>query len=264
MHRLAVMALLLLSAICALAQVTQSTSLSDPLAVSLAQKSVAALTAGLPVSDVTLSANVISILGSDSETGTGTFEAKGIAASRVDLNLNGGPRTDVRNAANGVPAGAWEKNVGASTSDAQHNCWTDAAWFFPALSSLAQTASPNFVFKYIAQEQHGGVTVQHIRAFQILPGDTSSLQLSQHLSAMDFYLDPASYLPLAVAFQIHADTDMNTDVAIEVRLAAYQVVSGFQVPFHFQRMLNGGVVLDVTVTNAAVNTGLADSLFTLP
>ena len=40
MRRLAVVLFLLLSAACALAQVTQSTSSNDPLAVSLAQKAV--------------------------------------------------------------------------------------------------------------------------------------------------------------------------------------------------------------------------------
>src|SRR5258708_4432486 len=93
MHRFMVAVFLLLSAICSFAQVAQPTPLSDPLAVSLAQKAVAVLTGGVPVSDVTLNANVISILGSDNETGTGTFTAKGLIESRVDLNLSGGGRS---------------------------------------------------------------------------------------------------------------------------------------------------------------------------
>src|SRR5437016_3175072 len=104
MRRLAVALFLLVSVACAVAQVAQSTSLSDPLAVSLAQKSVAALTGGALVTDVTLNANVISILGSDNESGTGTFTAKGLRESRVDLSLSGGTRSDVRNLANGGPA----------------------------------------------------------------------------------------------------------------------------------------------------------------
>ena len=106
--------------------VAQSLPSSDPVAVSLAQKSVAALTGGNTISDVTLSANVISTLGSDNETGTGTFWAKGTRESRVDLNLSG-TRSDVRSAANSIPAGAWAKNSGSPTAYAQHNCWTDAA-----------------------------------------------------------------------------------------------------------------------------------------
>jgi hypothetical protein len=256
MYRLAVAVSLLISVVCAVGQNSPS---SDSFAVSLAQKSVAALTGGVPVADVTLNANVISIFGSDNESGTGTFQAKGIGESRVDLNLSGGSRSDVRTLTNGAPGGGWKQNGGTSTAYANHNCWTDAAWFFPALSSLTQTANPNFIFKYVGQEQHAGIATQHIRVFQVGQQDSTL----QRLSTTDFYLDANSSLPLAVASQAHADGDMNTNIASEVRFANYQAVSGIQVPFHLQRMLNGGVVLDVTVTNAAFNAGLSDSLFSL-
>jgi hypothetical protein len=247
--------LLLLSPICLIAQ---NTSANDPAAVSLAQKSVAALTGGASISDVTLNASVTSVLGSDYETGTATLKAEGIAESRVDLSLSGGTRSDVRTSTSGTPAGAWQKNGGAVTAYANHNCWTDAPWFFPALSSLSQTANPSFIFKYIGQEQHGGVNTQHIQVYQ-----ASKVALLQHLSTIDFYLDPASALPLAIAFQVHPDLDASKDIPAEVRFANYQAVNGVPVPFHIQRMLNGGVVLDITVTSAAFNSGLPDSIFSL-
>ena len=259
MHRLSVAVVFLLSAVSAVAQ--QNLPASDPLAVSLAQQSVTALTRGATVNDVTLNANVTSIFGSDNESGTATFAAKGIGQSRIDLTLSGGTRTDVRNIVGGFPTGAWNRNGGTSTAYAGHNCWTDAAWFFPVLSSLAQTANPNVIFKYIGQEQHGGVNTQHIRAFRIVQQDTGGV--FQRLSTTDFYLDATSNLPLAIAVRAHADKDMNADIPVEVRFASYQAVSGVMVPFHFQQMLNGGVVLDVTVTNAVFNSGLADSLFVL-
>ena len=250
MSRLVVLVLVLLSAICALAQNPSS----DPLAVSLAQNAIAGLTGGMTLNDVTLSGNVISILGSDYETGTATLMAKGLVESRLDLNLSGGTRSDVRNLTNGFPAGAWQKNSGTPNAYAQHNCWTDAVWFFPALSSLAQTVSANFVFKYIGQEQHNGVNVQHIRVSRVsVPVATST----------DFYLDVNSLLPLALGFNLHADDDMNTNIPDEIRFANFQVVNGIKIPFHFQQILNGGVVLDVTVTSAILNTGLLDSVFTL-
>jgi hypothetical protein len=253
MFRLAAVFFLFLSVVCAVGQNPPS---SDPFAISLAQQSVAALTGSVSVADVTLNANVTSILGADYETGTGTFNAKGTSESRVDLSLANGTRSDVRNLTNSAPAGAWAKNGATSTAYADHNCWTDAVWFFPVLSSLTQTANPNFVFSYIGQEQHGGVTTQHIQVYQ--PGPFQSV------STMDFYLDPASYLPLSVAFNAHPDSDMNTNIPTEIWFANYQTVSGIQVPFSLQRMFNGGVVLDVTVTTAVFNTGLPDSLFTLP
>lgn len=240
----------------------QSTPVSDPTAITLAQQAIAAVNRGNVISDVTLNASVISILGSDSETGTGTFRATLSGLSRVDLNLSGGTRADVRNFVNGSPTGAWSKNGNPSTPYVTHNCWTDAAWFFPVLSSVSQIGSKRFVFKYIGQEQHGGVNTQHIQIFQV--GQQFPSAALQHLSSVDVYLDVASSLPLAVATTTHPDNDMNADLPVEVRFTNYQPVSGIMVPFHFQQMLNGGVVLDVTVTSATFNSGLPASLFVLP
>jgi hypothetical protein len=127
---------------------------------------------------------------------------------------------------------------------------------------LTQTTNPAYVFKYIGQEQHGGMAVQHIRVFQIVPKDTGGI--FQWLSTMDFYLDVNTNLPDAIATNTHPDNNMGTDIALEVRFASYQTINGVMVPLHFQQIFNGDVVLDITVTNAVFNTGLPDSLFTLP
>jgi hypothetical protein len=247
----------LLFSICSLAQ-TRSL-ISDPLAVSLAQRSVAALTNGSVIRDVTLTADVTSVLGSENERGSGTFAGKGATESRVDLSFTDGrSRSDVRNVTDGRPSGAWQTNDGKPQAYAGHNCWADPMWFFPALSSLSQTANPRLTFKYIGQEQHGGVNTEHIRVLQ-----ASKVSLLQRLSAIDFYLDPASSLPLAIAFQVHPDSDAGRDIAAEVRFADYHLVNGVLVPFSIQRMLSGTVILDLTITTAVFNSGLQDSSFNL-
>lgn len=235
----------------------QTTPVSDPQALSLAQKSVAAMIGNSSLVDVQLQGNVVSIFGADSETGRGTFQAKGTGESRVDLNLNKQVRSDVRSVASGVPVGSWKRDAASSKSYSNHNCWTDAAWFFPALSALSQTANPNFIFSYLGQQKRGAVTAEHLRVYQ------QGLGPIPQLSTMDFYLDTVSLLPLAVAFKQHPDNDLLTDIPVEVNFASYQPINGVQVPFHFQRMFNGGVVLDVTVTNAVLNTGVSDSVFSL-
>jgi hypothetical protein len=44
---------------------------------------------------------------------------------------------------------------------AQHNRWTDAAGFFPALSMLSGYSDPNLVFSDLGQETRRGRTVEH-------------------------------------------------------------------------------------------------------
>lgn len=255
MLRLGTVLFLISCSFLALAQTTPQATTSDALAISLAQKSIAALSGGALINDVTLNTSVISVLGTDNDTGTGTFQAKGNGESRIDLSLSSGTQSDVRSIAGANPIGAWKRNGAPSTPYATHNCWTDSAWFFPALSSLTQTANLNFTFKYIGQEQHNGLNTQHVEVYQ--QGQFQSL------TTMDLFLDPTSYLPLSIAFNQHPDDDMNKNIPVEILFANYQSVGGVQVPFHFQRMYNGLVVLDVTVTNVVFNAGLSDSVFTL-
>jgi hypothetical protein len=255
MLRLGIVSSLISCSLLAIAQTTPQATPSDPFAISLAQKSIAALSGGVPIIDVTLNTKVISVLGADNDSGTGAFQAKGIGESRVDLTLSSGTRSDVRSMAGTTPAGAWKENGAPARSYALHNCWTDSAWFFPAFSSLIQMGNLNSVFKYIGQEQHNGLNTQHIEVYQ--QGQF------QALTTIDLFLDPTSYLPFAIAYNQHPDNDMNKNIPVEILFANYQSVGGVQVPFHFQRMYNGLVILDVTVTSVAFNTGLSDSVFTL-
>jgi hypothetical protein len=183
--------------------------------------------------------------------------AKGNSESRIDLALHsGGNRTEIRNSIDG-PAGKWINPDGKSGKYAFHNCWTDAAWFFPALSSLANLADSRFVFTYVGEETWNGLSAQHLRVYQVQGG----FKEAQRLSTMDFYLDPASSLPLEVAFKTHPDKDMNAELSTEVRFADYKLVNGVEVPFHIQRIQSGAVLIDITVTGASFNTGLSDNAF---
>jgi hypothetical protein len=78
-------------------------------ALTLATQATAALTRGIPITDVTLQANVTWIAGSDYLTGTGTFQAKGPSESRFDLKLGDTTRTEVHTTTNGIPQGEWMK-----------------------------------------------------------------------------------------------------------------------------------------------------------
>ena len=238
-------------------------NVSSSQAVALARKSISALSVGVPVTDVTLNGTATWIAGSDHETGTVTLIAKGNGESLVDLSLSGGDRQELRTNVGGVPRGQWKKSTASAVAAAQHNAWTDAAWFFPVLSSLAQASNPNYAFSYVGREQRNGLAVEHLHVSQTLPSDTKNIFRVSQMSAMDFYLDPASLLPLSTTFNVHPDKDMNTNIPVEIRFADYHTVNGVQVPYHIQRLLNGGLALDIVVTNAVINSGLSDTQFTL-
>ncbi|HKH97613.1 MAG TPA: hypothetical protein VJ999_00780 [Candidatus Sulfotelmatobacter sp.] len=242
--------------------VAQNASASDPLAVSLAQKSFAALTGGLPIADVTLTGAVTWTAGSDTETGTATLEALGMDESRMDLVLSGGSRSEIRDVSTGTPLGQWTASNNSSDFFALQNCFTDPVWFFPALGSLS--GGQTIVLVYIGQETRNGATVQHIRSYSTQsPGLPPPLPSVQQLSTMDFYLDAATLLPSAIVFNSHPDSDPFTNIRVEIDFSNYQAIGGVMVPLHIQRYWQGTLAVDLAITGATFNTGLSLSNFTI-
>jgi hypothetical protein len=254
---------------------------SDPQAVLLLQQSLAAQTGGATISDVTLTGSAHSTIGSDDETGTAILTAKAPSYSKMILSLSSGLRTEIRNPS-GTPlsgatpvndgtatgpqsVGAWSGPDGVLHGIAVHNLMTDATWFFPALTLSRLASSPAYVLSYVGQEPHEGQMVMHVSIGTGLSPDSNSplfiTSLLQHLSHMDIYFDPATLLPVALAFSDHLDNNFAVDIAIEIRFSGYQAVNGVQVPYHVQKYDNNGLVLDLQLDNATLNSGLAATAF---
>jgi hypothetical protein len=234
---------------------------SDPQAVSFASQSIAALTGGQAIKDVTLIGNVTWSGGVTPETGTATLLASGTGESRMSLVLPSGTRTEIRDASTGVAQGKWIAQNGVSGLFASQNCAMDAVWFFPALGSLA--AGPNVVLIYVGEETRNGAAVQHIRSY-VYQSNSSGLSPSpQQLSAMDFYLDATTFLPAAVNFNAHPDNNAGTNLPVEIDFSSYQVLNGVMVPTSIQRYLQGNLMVDITISSASFNTGLPLSDFTI-
>jgi hypothetical protein len=236
-------------------------AVSDPAAVALASRALQAIAGGTALSDITLQASVTYVAGSDEETGTATLVARGNAQSLVTLNLSGGQRQEIRN---GV-AGVWSGPDGTAHAMATHNCWTDANWFFPGLALQALSADPTLVVSYLGLGEWNGAAAIHLQLSRTVPGQTVEMTAEiQQLSLVDLYLDPASYLPLAVAFKVHPDDDANVNIPVEIRFGGYRSSNGVQAPTRIQKYLQNSLLLDLTVTNVAVNSGVPDTAFAVP
>lgn len=252
-------AFLFLSVPFAFSQTTSQPLTSNPQAVSLANQALAALVGTAQVSDVTLTGTATRTADSDVETGNITLKALGYGDARLDLSSSSGTRSDVRNLSNG-PGGFWVGLDGTSHALALHNCMTDAAWFFPALSILSQLSNANLIATYVGPETRAGANVYHIQLSIQSPGDTTGMP--QRLSAEDVYLNASTYLPVAVLFNTHPDNDALTNIAVEVDFENYQQVNGVEIPFQVQMLLNGSLFLEATVESAVLNSGLPQSDFT--
>jgi hypothetical protein len=180
----------------------------------------------------------------------------------MDLSLSDGTRSEIRTSPNGAPQGQWLAPSGSYNNMAMHNCLTDAAWFFPALTVLSQTSNPNLSITYVGLETKNGISVQHLHfAFISAAQAAGPAHPLATLGATDVYLDATSLLPVVFAFNAHADNNALINIPVEVDFSNYQAVNGVQVPFRVQKFLNGSLFLDMTIQSAIVNSGLTDSAF---
>ncbi len=235
----------------------QHLSQSDPRALAYAAQSMATLTGGVSIRDVTLTGTATWVAGSERETGAATLVGLGPNESHIELAFSSGTRTEIRDAQTGIARGKWTTPSGKSGKFAPHNCQTDAVWFFPALSSLA--GGQNTIFTYLGQETRKGERVQHIRS----EGQSSRTAATrpEPLSSIDFYLDAATLRPEAISFNVHPDKNMLDNIPVEVDFSDYQNVDGVMVPMHIEKYLQGSLLIDLTISNAAFNTGISLSTF---
>jgi hypothetical protein len=234
---------------------------ANPQAVQYLQRALAALSANTPLTDVALTGSAHYIAGSDDETGTATLKAIA-GASRIDLNLSSGPRSEICNSSGGYPAGTWSGPDGVSHAVAFHNLLTDPAWFFPAFPIAHGISGSGYLVTYVGHETRDGQAVEHLTISQSSAAQKPSRAPTlAHLSQMDFFLDSATFLPSSVTFNIHPDNNELLDIPIEVRFSDYRAVNGAQVPFHVEKYLNNGLILDLQFQTVAVNSGLTATSF---
>ena len=239
---------------------TPQTVTNTPQAVQYLQRALTALSASTPLTDVTLSGNAHYIAGSDDETGTATLKAI-VGASRLDLNLSSGPRSEIQNVSGASPVGTWSGPDGVAHAISSHNLLTDPAWFFPAFP-ITHGLGSGYIASYVGHETLDGQAVEHVTISQMSTVQTVGAPIG-HLSQMDFFLASTTLLPAAMTFNIHPDNNELLDIPIEVRFSDYRSVNGVAVPFHVQKFLNNSLVLDLQFQTAALNSGVTAAVFAL-
>jgi hypothetical protein len=213
------------------------------------------------VNDATLQATAAYVAGSDQESGGAILIGHVNQESIIQLNLSRGTRQEIRNG----PAGTWSGPDATVHSMAAHNCWTDASWFFPALTLQTISADPTLALSYLGSDSSSGRPLLHLRVARVLSADTAAAASEiLRLSSMDIYFDPKSFLPMVLDFNVHPDNDGNTDIPVGIQFGGYQNTSGGLAPFRIQKYVQGTLTLDLTVTNVVLNSGVPDSEFTLP
>jgi hypothetical protein len=134
---------------------------ASPQAVQYLQKALAVLSGNTPTTDVTLTGTARRIAGSDDETGTATLKAVA-GASRIDLNLSSGPRSEVINTSAASLGGMWSSPDGVTHPISYNNLFlVDPAWYFPAFP-ISRGLATGYAASYIGHETRNNQAVEHI------------------------------------------------------------------------------------------------------
>ena len=72
--------------------------------------------------------------------------------------------------------------------------------------------------------------------------------LYTHLSTVDIYYDPVTYLLLSLSYYLHPDANAALDIPVKVEFSNYQTLQGIKVPLQIQRYVNGMLSLSITIS----------------
>jgi hypothetical protein len=242
---------------------TQQASSVSPQASQVLQQSLSALNGTNRTLDVTLKGSAHYIAGSDDETGTATLQAIAAGASLVELNLSSGEHKEFRNLTVDPPSGQWVGPDGVTHAVTYQNLVNEPSWFSPVATISRLIGTPNYVSEYVGNETLDSQSVVHVSVNEQPPASVVASPLLPHLSQVDLYLDSSTLLPAAIAFNMHPDDNELIDIPIRVQFSDYRSVNGTQVPFHVQRFLNNGLVLDFQFDTATINSGLSVSTLSI-
>lgn len=220
----------------------------------------ASLDASTPFSDLTLTGTGTWFEGGTQATGTVLLEVRGASESHLEFHSGHFSRVETRNESAG-PQGEVVDSEGSHRQFATHNCWSPGGWFSPH-SLVAMMSRGNETTIYVGQEQREGLTTDHLTMFRIVGGQKPSVaDTIRDLSTVDIFLDPITHLPLTIVYQTHPDTDYSRNIPVEVRFGDYQEIKGVNIPRRIQRLVNGTLNLDITVSDVIANGSIPDSTF---
>lgn len=255
-----------------------------PQAASVIQQSIAAMTGGATVTDVTLTGTVTLTTGTSTESGTAVFVATASGQSLGTLTMPSGIHTNLRDYTTTPRTGLMTLPGGSPQPEpAEDLTGPHPAWFYPAFIMQSSLAS-SFLSTVVGTEVRDGASVQHVAIWPLGPAAarlTSGQILAQRIAAppgapqragqYDFYLDPSSLLPVGLTVNLRAMTPPVNGVSLpatvpalhealyfqeEFRFSEYEQVQGQLIPFHIHQATGNGISMDIQISSVKFNTGV--------
>ena len=232
----------------------QQSASKDPTAISLLQKSVAAMASIVPA-DTSATGNIAIVEGSSNDSGTIQILTLGSSRTAENITLSASQRSVIYSYGE-----AKEVDGSLSTNPVVELSVTDLCPDFPLPLLTDALNKSDEAFQYIGQESLNGESVQHVRLWNSFASNPR-LQRLAPFSAQDIWLDSASILPVKIAYNRRAGGGAVPSIPVEIYYSNYTTVNGVQYPFQIEKSYNGTPWETITIQSVAFNTGLTSSSF---
>ena len=223
--------------------------------------SLSLISGGQSISDMTLSATVVRPAFTSAALPT-TIEIKGTSLSKLWIPSSADLRTEVAGTLDSLPACAWTSADGSSHPIPFENC-AIPGWFLPQFGPLARVADDSTSVRYVGRETKLGEAVDHYSITVALPFPSSQQSTTVIPISSDIYLDSSTNIPVGLRYFAHPNSDLLVNLPVEVRYSDYRLVNGAMVPFKIVKLINGAVLMDISVNSASMNTGIVDTEFSV-
>ena len=208
------------------------------------------------------------LVGTATTTGTTpasiSLSAAANGQSQIQVQLPSGSETETRTISQFWRAGTWTDSSGAAHQvPVQDLAGPHPAWFYPSFILMSGLGSPGYISSDLGVETRNGISVEHIAVWQrpISSLPASSVAYVQQQTQYDIYVDPSTWLPVAMTFTrqfnsaspnqfLAPSQSSGTGVLEEVRYSNYQQVQGIPVAFHVQVFFQGALFSDIQISSA--------------
>jgi hypothetical protein len=235
--------------------VVQSTATSDPQAVGILAKAMAALGSTLPASSEA-TGTVVRTLGTKTDTGTIKILTLGKSQSVEEIDLpDSVEKTTYAGYVAAMGDGASQQLLPSTIAVVSQTA------YFPLALLANAVLSPDSSFQYVGLETAEGISSQHIRVWSTF-ASKPYLQKFAKYSVRDLWIDSVSNLPRRISFTQSAAIG-GPPVVVDIELSNYRNFGGVLYPTLIQKSLNGTPQLAITIESVNFNVGLADALFAI-
>lgn len=246
--------LTLVTALCA--AISLSSSAFSQTNVTVVSQINSAFSGGTAISSIQLAGTANWYVGSLQDSGNVTLTATSSGVASMQLALaETGSRVESQSAIGGAMSCQWVGNDNVSHQGDSMNCLKPFVWFLPAISMQQSTIPPGVSLTDLGTITANSGAYREIQASVTPPASLFNAVYvpPQQASGTTLAVNPSTFLPASLSFQLHPDNGAMTPIQIEIQYSEYRIVNGVEVPFLIQRYQNGSLQLEIHISSVQVN-----------